>query len=84
MISVRGQWWLGVMVGLGLGVMVAKGNGAKLISWCDTIHPPEPPSHKKPIHTFQFFPFLIGKTDHHHQCVDHGELLNLLTPGEVE
>ena len=25
-----GQWYL--------GVMVAKGNGAKLISWCDTIH----------------------------------------------
>ena len=50
MISVRGQWYLGVTVGLGLGVMVAKGNGAKLISWCDTIHPPEPRSHKKPLY----------------------------------
>ena len=49
-LSVRGQWYLGVMVGLGLGVMVAKGNGAKLISWCDTIHPPEPRSHKKPLY----------------------------------
>ena len=40
----RGVWRCGVWAVSGgqwyLGVMVAKGNGAKLISWCDTIHLP--------------------------------------------